>query len=310
MSSTRAAADQAGFNPTPPLKPSSLGTGTKTTSDQAGFHQTGANQAEFNQTEFHQAGFNQTGSNQAEFNQTISSAIAPPAHPLDGLRDPSPYPQATAVGQPLPDPYPNPKVLTERIQTLEQALDQALLVIHDHQIHHKEQQQLEQQLATLENFSNLQQKAISVLQEQLTEARSQLAETMPSLDLGDSPEQRDPSEGDGETQRDGDIPRANYGRLKAQFQHRYRELEGERHQQQQRLNLLEQQLVELQEQVLRQAQQRREDETAIEHWRSRYVALRPLIQPLKDWANQPKPIPAATIAVLLQQLSPESANNE
>jgi hypothetical protein len=62
---------------------------------------------------------------------------------------------------------------------------------------------------------------------------------------------------------------ANHMILQAQQQHTIQEFEQEVHRSQVRSDTVDHQVAELQEQVLRQAQQASEDETAIQHWKNR-----------------------------------------
>jgi hypothetical protein len=76
-------------------------------------------------------------------------------------------------------------------------------------------------------------------------------------------------------------------------------LETGRDLQQTRLTELEQKTVEMQEQILRQAQQEREYETAIQHWKDRYLNSRDLMMQVKDLLESALPHPSAELAELL-----------
>ncbi|WP_448527690.1 hypothetical protein [Parathermosynechococcus lividus] len=69
-------------------------------------------------------------------------------------------------------------------------------------------------------------------------------------------------------------------------QHYTQEIEGRSTQQQARLQKLEAQVAELQEQILHQAQQAREQETAIQHWKDRYSAAERVISQLQQVITQ------------------------
>ncbi len=93
------------------------------------------------------------------------------------------------------------------------------------------------------------------------------------------------------------------------LQHANRELEQEREQQQARILLLERQTAELQEQILQQAQQSTEYETAVQHWKDRYDTHRSQIQRLKELVGMAVPPGAEEIIEILDSLldSPDSA---
>lgn len=67
----------------------------------------------------------------------------------------------------------------------------------------------------------------------------------------------------------------------AKLQHYAQEIETRSSQQQVRVHTLEQQVAEMQEQILHQAQQAREQETAVQHWKDRYYASEQMIDQLR-----------------------------
>lgn len=91
------------------------------------------------------------------------------------------------------------------------------------------------------------------------------------------------------------------------LQQGYQELEAERDRQQARLTELERQTVEMQEQILKQVQQEREYETAIQHWKDRYLNSRDLMMKLKDLLQPLLPHPPAGVAELLAKFSTGAA---
>lgn len=93
------------------------------------------------------------------------------------------------------------------------------------------------------------------------------------------------------------------------LQHANRELEQEREQQQARILLLEHQTAELQEQILQQAQQSTEYETAVQHWKDRYDTHRSQIQRLRELVSMAVPPGSEEIIEILDSLqdAPESA---
>ncbi len=74
---------------------------------------------------------------------------------------------------------------------------------------------------------------------------------------------------------------ANQRLQQAKLQHHAQEVEEHAIQQQVRINKLEQQVAEMQEQILHQAQQAREQETAIQHWKDRHYQAEKTILQLK-----------------------------
>lgn len=83
------------------------------------------------------------------------------------------------------------------------------------------------------------------------------------------------------------------------LQHAYQEAGSDRDRQQKRLVELEQQIAELQEQILHQAQQSSEYETAVQHWKDRYINSYQQIQQLKPLLESSSlEIPAEVEAIL------------
>lgn len=74
---------------------------------------------------------------------------------------------------------------------------------------------------------------------------------------------------------------AKQTRLEAKLQQNCQELEAQRDRDQARMVTLEQQVNEMQEQILRQAKQSSEHETAIQHWKDRYTSSQKQITHLK-----------------------------
>jgi chromosome segregation ATPase len=88
-----------------------------------------------------------------------------------------------------------------------------------------------------------------------------------------------------------EVQLAKQMQLQAKWQQTYRELQGDRDRQQQRLDTLDRQAAEMQEQILQQAQQSKEYETAIQHWKDRYAGTRRQIEQLKDLLERVLPYP-------------------
>jgi chromosome segregation ATPase len=70
--------------------------------------------------------------------------------------------------------------------------------------------------------------------------------------------------------------------VQAQWQHRCQELETERDRQQTRIHQLEQQATQMQEQILRQAQDASEYEAAVQHWRDRSLWRQQLLNRFRE----------------------------
>jgi chromosome segregation ATPase len=88
------------------------------------------------------------------------------------------------------------------------------------------------------------------------------------------------------------------------------EMEQDREQDQRRILELENQSAEMQEQILRQAQQASEYETAIQHWKDRFYQLQnQMLSILELYDQLSEPIPDA-IAALLDQLPQPTASEQ
>ena len=171
-----------------------------------------------------------------------------------------------------------------RIAQLEQALDQTLAGLAEARSALAEQAYLEAHLAEVEETANVQWQAIVQLKRQLlpcseegpeaallpilatnlTENRSENRHSYLAYPL------RGPAPGAVQEQLAGlEAELAKQMQTQALLQQACLELEAERSGQQTRLAELEQQSVDMQEQILSQAQQASEDETAIQHWKDR-----------------------------------------
>lgn len=91
----------------------------------------------------------------------------------------------------------------------------------------------------------------------------------------------------------------------AMLQHVGQELEAERDRQQGRLSDLERQTADMQEQILQQAQQASEYETAVQHWKDRYVSSFSQMQRLKELVSQLPDLPVE-LSELLEALPAEA----
>lgn len=88
----------------------------------------------------------------------------------------------------------------------------------------------------------------------------------------------------------------------AMLQHACQELESERDRQQARIAALENQTTDMQEQILRQAQQSSEYEAAIQHWKDRCLRSQSGVLKLKQLLEQALPDPSAELLAVLAAL--------
>lgn len=92
------------------------------------------------------------------------------------------------------------------------------------------------------------------------------------------------------------------------LQHTFQELEQIRDRHQSRIAELETQTAVMQEQILKQAQQSSEYETAVQHWKDRYQSLQSYLTQIKHLLEQTLPNPPAPIAELLTTLQTVTSN--
>jgi predicted nucleic acid-binding Zn-ribbon protein len=93
----------------------------------------------------------------------------------------------------------------------------------------------------------------------------------------------------------------------AMLQHAWQELEEARDFQRSRIMDLEKQTADMQEQILRQAQQASEYETAVQHWKDRYFTTQTQVSKLKDLLAHALPDPPAELAEVLAALEAATA---
>lgn len=96
----------------------------------------------------------------------------------------------------------------------------------------------------------------------------------------------------------------------AMLQHFCQELEQTRNRQQTRITELEHQTADMQEQILKQAQQASEYETAIQHWKDRYRNNREYLNRLKELIEQVLPNSSAELSEILTILQTATADAE
>lgn len=94
----------------------------------------------------------------------------------------------------------------------------------------------------------------------------------------------------------------------AMLQHTCQELEQVRDRHQNRITELEAQTAVMQEQILKQAQQSSEYETAVQHWKDRYHSLHLYLTQIKQLLEQSLPNPPAPIVELLATLQTVTNN--
>ncbi len=93
----------------------------------------------------------------------------------------------------------------------------------------------------------------------------------------------------------------------AMLQRACEELEEARDFQRKRITDLEQQTADMQEQILRQAQQASEYETAVQHWKDRYFNTQSQVFKLKELLDEALPNPPAELMELLAALETATA---
>jgi uncharacterized protein (DUF3084 family) len=210
----------------------------------------------------------------------------------------------------------------ERIQQLEQALDQSLTTLTELQQQVQDQEFLETQLASTEAFSHMQRQAIATLNQRLNQVQQALveqtevstekeqqfqqllaaAEAMVKVEetesgylqvhlnqsraiaylyqrlslqqLADQSKtvtlNTDPTLVQAKLE-ELELEVAKQHILQARLQHGYQEATTERNAYEARVLELEQLVADMQEQILQQAQQAKEYETAIQHWKDRAI---------------------------------------
>lgn len=206
----------------------------------------------------------------------------------------------------------------KRIHQLEQALDQALSYVEDLRQQVQDQQRLEEQLATTEEYANVQQQAIVRLKQRLAEqAAERVAPTqptppdaepfMPAATTKHSIARLDSyslsSEFAGDLAKVIAAAQAHIESLsteieerttfQARLQHTCQEIMTERDQLCNRMATIEQQNAELQEQILKQMKQISDYETGLRHWKERYMATQQQFNQLKQVLKTALTHPAA-----------------
>lgn len=197
-----------------------------------------------------------------------------------------------------------------RIYHLEQALDQALVYLEELRLKVQNQDFVEGQLAATEDFASVQQQAIARFKLQIAEQQqaldSQMLETqqrdqaiqelLATIETMTQAQQQEVERLRLRLSQDQLEAKAHRNRMGKQFQELQIALEA----QQQRASELEaeilavrtpvglpsQQVAEMQEQILQQAQQVTEYETAIQYWKDRYATSQRQIAHIRDLVEQ------------------------
>lgn len=151
-----------------------------------------------------------------------------------------------------------------RIQQLERALDIAMESLAAWKSQGRDWQLLSDRLASAEETTNVQHLAILKLKQRLLDQRQTTSEQLAQL------EQR--------------VNQANA--LEAQLEHACQEFQHQHEGDHHRITALEGQVASLQEQVLHQAQQMKEYEAAIQHWRDHCSALEAALQESEQTLQQ------------------------
>lgn len=200
-----------------------------------------------------------------------------------------------------------------RIYYLEQALDQALACLNDLRARVQDQEVLEAQLALTEDFANVQQQAIVRLKQQLQQQQARLVELEAQVEqthAAITDDQQNLTLVLRRTQAiaaqrnttiealqkelaltqikvdELEVQLAKQLRALAKWQQNCQESEVEREQQQARIAKLEQEAVEMQEHIFHHARQASEYETAVQHWKDRYVSSQQQLAQFKDLLAQ------------------------
>ncbi len=228
----------------------------------------------------------------------------------------------------------------DRIAQLERALDQTLVQVHDVRSQLVRQEWIEEQLAATEEFANVQQQAILHLKGRIDDRTSSVenpivknqaySSATPSARLEvryvqaqqqiqalsqklreDSiqstilPEMTDAEREEAwwrEQLVTLEVELAKHLQTQAFLQQACTEMEHDRDLDQRRILELGNQSAEMQEQILRQAQQYSEYEAAIQHWKDRFYQLQnQMLSILELYDQLSEPIPEA-IANLLDSL--------
>ena len=169
----------------------------------------------------------------------------------------------------------------ERIFHLEQALDQALHYLDELNARVKHQAMLKEQVTLTEEYAYVQYQAIARLQEDLGEQKEIIAQrnlTIASLESDRALAQTNLLS----LQQD----QLNLRQENAQWKNACQELQQECDRQHRKMLALEQENTVMQEQILQQARQSNEHETAVQYWKDKYTALQQKIQEFQKFLEE------------------------
>lgn len=169
----------------------------------------------------------------------------------------------------------------------------------DHSLVSQLETQLDQAQGQIQDFSQQirdRQAAINQLETDLHRAHLALQEQQSVIDslqhgqvprLSATPPFHRPALPTAARREEAVLPPFSPGHPYTVLQHACQELERERDQAQQRISTLESQIADMQEQILQQAQQASEYETAIQHWKERYRTTQTHLRQLRKFTEQP-----------------------
>jgi chromosome segregation ATPase len=181
----------------------------------------------------------------------------------DEAADPAVFQELAAVREQRQTPSPQ-----TRIRQLERALDIAMESLAAWKSQGRDWQLLSDRLASAEETTNVQHLAILKLKQRLLDQRQATHEQRAQL------EQR--------------VSQTNA--LEAQLEHACQEFQQQHEDDRHRILSLEAQVASLQEQVLHQAQQMKEYEAAIQHWRDHCSALETALHNNEQQLQQLQPV--------------------
>ena len=173
-----------------------------------------------------------------------------------------------------PEPISKPQ---ERIFHLEQALDQALRYLDELNTRVKHQAILEEQVTLTEEYAYVQYQAIARLEEDLANNKEMIDQrnlTITALESDRALAQTNLLS----LQQD----QLSLRQENAQWKNACQELQQECDRQHRKMMALEQENTAMQEQILQQARQSNEYETAVQYWKDRYTSLQQHLHAFQD----------------------------
>ena len=183
--------------------------------------------------------------------------------------------EALPALQPLVNSGP-PQSLSEeqeRIFHLEQALDQALHYLEELNARVKHQAILEEQVTLTEEYAYVQYQAIARLQEDLAEDKAIIDQC--NLNIASLESDRELAQTNLLSLQQDQL---SLRQENAQWKNACQELQQECDRQHRKMLALEQEKAVMQEQILQQARQSNEHETAVQYWKDRYTSIQHNLQ--------------------------------